>query len=129
MCVVAAKYFPDVGWIGVKNRDRGYKATVEIKQSFRRGIERIYILDTGTKWTEGLNEHGVCILSSSTMVKDDENENLERASDDPDFMSPSGKKVRTALFEKTVKAALKKCIEIKADGNTLIFDKNDCYLT
>jgi len=24
MCIIAAKYFKDVGWVGVKNRDRNY---------------------------------------------------------------------------------------------------------
>jgi len=29
MCVIAAKYFEDFGWVGVKNRDRNYSGDME----------------------------------------------------------------------------------------------------
>ena len=45
MCIVAVKYFPETGWVGVKNRDRNYQPVIKIKQSFRNDIERMYILD------------------------------------------------------------------------------------
>ena len=45
MCVIVAKYLPELGWIGVKNRDRGYYPVINIKKSFKNDIERIYIWD------------------------------------------------------------------------------------
>ena len=74
MCVIAIRFFKDIGWVGVKNRDRNYRPTVHIKQSFRNNVERLYIWDEKTKYTEGLNEFGVSILSAAVAVKDDEKE-------------------------------------------------------
>jgi len=129
VCIVAAKYFKGTGWVGVKNRDRNYKPTVKIRQSFKKDIERLYIWDEKTKYTEGLNEFGVCILSAAVAVKDDEKEgSKEEENPDKVFYSPDGKKVRTALFEKTVDKALKKLIELEIAGNTLVFDTETLYL-
>ena len=65
MCVIAAKYFPNKGWVGVKNRDRTYYPSINIRKSMKDGIERLYIWDENTRYTEGLNEHGICILNAS----------------------------------------------------------------
>ena len=65
MCVIAAKYFKDYGWVGVKNRDRTYKPNILIKKSHRDNIDRIYIWDENTRYTEGLNENGTSILNAS----------------------------------------------------------------
>jgi len=54
MCIVALKYFTDGGWVGVKNRDRNYKPNIRIRQSFRDDVERLYIWDDKTKYTEGI---------------------------------------------------------------------------
>lgn len=127
MCVVAIKYFKGTGWVGVKNRDRNYKPTIHIKQSFRDGIERLYIWDEKTRYAEGLNEFGVCIMSAAVAVKKDEQEGTN---DNPDrvFYSPDGKRIRKALLEKNVDKALKKLIELQIPGNTLVFDNEKCYL-
>lgn len=127
MCVVACKFFKDLGWVGVKNRDRNYKPTVHIKQSFRNGIERLYIWDEKTKYTEGVNEFGVAIISAAVATKKDEKEGR---TDNPDkvFYSPDGKKIRTALFEKTVEKAVKSIINLQVPGNTLVFSKDECWL-
>ena len=41
MCVVVAKYFDNVGWVGVKNRDRNYVPDL----SFRKKKNKNYNLD------------------------------------------------------------------------------------
>jgi len=125
MCVVVAKYFKDIGWILVKNRDRPYKPLIHIKQSFKDDVERLYIYDTDTKYTEGLNEFGTCIISSTFSVKD-EQEIQQIASSD--VGSLDGKKIRNALLEKTIDKSIKKLIELEATGCTLICNKNECYV-
>lgn len=127
MCVVAVKHFNDLGWVGVKNRDRNYKPTVHIRQSFRNGVERLYIWDEKTKYTEGLNEFGIAIISAAVATKKDEKE-VASASGDESFFSPDGKKIRTALLEKTLEAAIGKIIELQVPGNTLVFTKDECWL-
>lgn len=129
MCVVAVKFFSDAGWVGVKNRDRNYKPQIKIKQSFRKDIERLYIWDEKTKYTEGVNEYGIAIISAAVAVKKDEKEG-GGGSDNPEriFYSPDGKKIRTALFEKTVESCLKKLIEMEIPGNTFVFSKDKCFL-
>ena len=127
MCVVIAKYIKDLGWIGAKNRDRNYKPLIKIKQSFRDGIERMYIYDDKTKYTEGLNEFGIAVLSAAVAVTKDEKEGASAGADES-FASPDGKKVRTALLEKTLEKVLAKCIELELPGNTIVFTKEKCIL-
>jgi hypothetical protein len=131
MCVVVAKHLPDYGWVIAKNRDRNYKPLVSIKQSNRNGVQRLYMQDDKTRYTEGVNEHGVAILSASIMVKKDEKEGAAAASDDQSertYYAPDGIRIRTALFKKTAKAALNTLIKLQIPGNTIIADPNDCYI-
>jgi len=130
MCVIAAKHFKGVGWVGAKNRDRNYLPTVNIVQSNRTGTQRLYLDDEKTRYTEGLNEYGVSILSASLSIKSDEKEGDKavknrRASN---YMSPDGKDIRDALLSKTIKGALDLLIERELSGCTLIFDQKECYL-
>jgi hypothetical protein len=130
MCVIAAKYFKGVGWVGAKNRDRNYLPTVNIVQSNRTGTQRLYLDDEKTRYTEGLNEYGVSILSASLSIKSDEKEGDKavknrRASN---YMSPDGKDIRDALLSKTIKGALDLLIERELSGCTLVFDQKECYL-
>lgn len=127
MCVMAIKHFKDIGWVAGKNRDRSYKPDIKIKQSHRNGVERCLLWDENTKWTEGVNEFGVALLNTTMTVKKDEKEGTK--GDDIDkFSSPTGKIVRTALLEKTPKAALNKLIELEMEGFCVVFSKDDAYL-
>ena len=131
MCIVALKYFNETGWVGVKNRDRNYKPLIYIKQSLRRGIERIYLWDDVTKYTEGSNEFGVSILSASVDTKYDEKEGkISRNEEERDenFYSPDGKKIRTALFEKTPEDAIKSLKESRLPGHIIVFNKSKAFL-
>lgn len=132
MCVVIAKHLPEYGWVIAKNRDRNYKPVVSIKQSNRNGVQRLYMHDDKTRYTEGVNEYGVAILSASIMVKKDEKEgNAAAGSDDQSertYYAPDGYRIRTALFKKTAKSALNTLISMQIPGNTLIADKEDCYI-
>jgi hypothetical protein len=126
MCIIALKNFKDIGWVGCKNRDRNYKPLIRFKQSFRRGMERLYYLDDKTYFTEGINEYGVSILNTSLAVKKDEKIGMKN--DMVPVIAPDGKRIRTALFEKTPEAALKYCIDSCLTGNTYIFTKDKAYL-
>ena len=72
MCIVAAKWFTGIGWAAVKNRDRNYIPEISFKDISSDGVEILMFWDNITQYCEGLNSGGVCILSASLMVKDDE---------------------------------------------------------
>ena len=124
MCVVAAKYFPDKGWVGVKNRDRNYVPEISFKRISNNGTEIMLFWDDITQYCEGFNSGGVAILSASLMVLDDEKEITTRAS----RPSKDGAKIKQALKYPNVKAAAMSLIKQKLTGNTLIFDRETCYL-
>jgi hypothetical protein len=124
MCVVAAKYFEDLGWVGVKNRDRNYIPEISFKRINTNGTEIMLFWDDITQYCEGFNSGGVAILSASLMVLDDEKEITTRAS----RPSKDGIKIKRALKYPSVKAAAMSLIKQKLTGNTLIFDRDTCYL-
>jgi hypothetical protein len=130
MCVIAVKYLPEIGWIGVKNRDRGYYPEINIRKSTKHGIERCYIWDANTKYTEGVNEHGVSIISASMATISDEKGagTTTHEGTNKNYMSPDGKKIRTALLEKTCKSALECLVEKELTGHTFVFNENECYI-
>lgn len=132
MCVVVAVYSESVGsWILGKNRDRPYKPKIRIRKSFRNGVERLYLWDERTRYTEGVNEFGIGIISASVMVKDDEAEGGTAAKEgikQRTFYSPDGLRIRTALFEKTLDETLEKLIELEIPGNTILADKDRCII-
>jgi len=124
MCIIAAKYFPETGWVGVKNRDRNYIPEISFKRLNRDGIEQMLFWDDVTQYCEGMNSGGVCIISASLMVKDDEMEIQVRTK----TPSKDGVKIKKALRYPNCKAAAMSLIKDKLPGHTLIFDKDTCYL-
>lgn len=135
MCVVACAYLKDLGWVIAKNRDRNYKPIIRIRKSFRNDMERLYIWDERTKYSEGVNEFGVGVISASVQVKEDEAEGAKAVTKDKSytkkkrvFYSPDGLRLRTALFEKTALDVTNKLIELEIPGNTIIADKERCFI-
>jgi hypothetical protein len=124
MCIVVAKYFKDIGWTGIKNRDRNYIPEISFKQKINNGVETLLFWDDITQYNEGMNSGGVCILSASLMTLDDEKEITVRST----TPSKDGAKIKKALTFPNVKAAAMSLIKSKLPGNTLIFDKDTCYL-
>lgn len=124
MCVVVAKYFDNLGWVGVKNRDRNYIPEISFKSLQTDGTEMMLFWDDITQYCEGFNSGGVCILSASLMVLDDEKE-ITMRSKKP---SKDGIKIKKALKYPNVKAAAMSLIKQKLTGNTIIFDRDTCYL-
>lgn len=130
MCVIAVKYFKDIGWVGAKNRDRNYQPKIKIVQSNRKQVQRLYIDDELTRYTEGLNEYGLCIFSAALSVKDDEKEadKIQPGQRADDYMSPDGKTIRDALLLKDPKQAAQLIVERELAGATLVFNQEECYL-
>ena len=134
MCVIAVKYFDGEGWVGAKNRDRNYQPKINIVQSNRKGVQRLYIDDELTRYTEGLNEHGVCILSAALSVKSDEKEGEKlnpadaRRGRADGYMSPDGKTIRDALLLDNPKDAVQLIVDRELAGATVVFNEEDCYL-
>jgi hypothetical protein len=128
MCIVALKHFQNTGWVGVKNRDRNYKPLIYIKQSNRKNMERIYIWDDVTKYTEGMNEYGVCILAAAVATKSDEKEGSKGRDEDSKFYSSDGKRIRTALFEKTPEKAIESIRKSQLPGTIIVFNAGVAYL-
>lgn len=124
MCIIAAKYFDGVGWVGVKNRDRNYIPEISFKRQKKNGVEIMLFWDDITQYCEGMNSGGVCVLSASLMVLDDEKEITKRSK----TPSKDGIKIKKALQYPNVKAVAMSLIKSKLTGNTIIFDKNTCYL-
>jgi hypothetical protein len=94
----------------------------------------MYIDDQTTRWTEGINEYGVGIISASLTVKDDEKEgdkvatpNLKKGERNP-IVSPGGLAIRRALLMKDPKKAAQSLIDDELAGATYIFNKDICYL-
>ena len=139
MCVVAVRYFEKYGWAGAKCRDRNYPCKIEIVQSNKGGLQRIYIDDTLSRWTEGVNEFGVGVISASFSVKRDEKEGEdvakgkgkkpgEKYQKTTDYYSPDGKKIRKALLCTTAKDAIMLLQEEELAGATYAFDEERCFL-
>ena len=134
MSLIAAKFFPEKGWVLVKNRDRILKPTVKLRKSFRKNVERLYCWDDFTKYSEGINEFGVAIVSCNIARDEDDTEGAKAASDESTqrkprrYYSPDGLRIRTALFEKTVYDAARKLVELEIPGSTIIADRKTCFI-
>jgi hypothetical protein len=135
MCVIAAKYLDDYGWVGIKARDRNYMTTIDIKQDSREGVEALYIFDSVTAYSEGINEYGVCIINAATSVKNDESEaavarryRKAKEKQNGTFRAPDGIKIRHALRYETPKEAAEYLASVHFQGNTLCFNQKECYI-
>lgn len=124
MCIVVAKYFDGIGWVGAKNRDRNYTPTLSFIDDSENGVERMMMFDQVTGYKEGINSHGVSILNTSLDVYDDESE-VEAGTEKT---SPDGRHISAALLETNPLDAVRILIKRKLGGCTIVFDKDDMYL-
>jgi hypothetical protein len=124
MCVIVAKYFDNVGWVGVKNRDRNYVPDLSFRKKKNKNTETLYFWDDITQYCEGMNDNGICVLSASLMVLDDEKEITVRTK----TPSKDGIKIQKALRLTDIKAVAMSLIKQKLPGCTLIFNRETCYL-
>lgn len=130
-CVVA-RVEVDGKTILAKNRDRGYKAQIEIVHELIAGVEVVYLHDKLTDWSEGMNEFGIGIINASLSVDFDEKEgDLAKANLDKGKapkVSHDGLKIRTALGKKKLSQAIQSVVsfvgkdhkDVGVKGQTII---------
>lgn len=141
-CTIAAVRLDD-SVVLAKNRDRGYKARVEIIHEIIDDIEVVYWRDIDTDWSEGMNEYGVGIVNSSLLVVEDEKEGKgvekERGAKDKPAkkkFAADGGKIRKALTYKTLPGVIKSLISYRGEdkkdvglkGETIVSDGNNIYV-
>jgi len=145
-CTIAAVRIDD-GVVLAKNRDRGYKAKIEVVHEIVDGVEILYWRDVDTDWSEGMNEYGIGIVNSSLMVSQDEKEGKEvekeRKSVDKikdktlkKIFSSDGGKIRSALKYNTLPKVIKSLIsyegedkkEIGIKGETIVSNNKNIYV-
>jgi len=124
MCIIVAKYFDGIGWVGAKNRDRNYTPVLNFIESNDDGVERMMMHDQITGYKEGINSHGVSILNTSLDVYDDESE-VEAGTADT---SPDGRTISEALLKDTAAEAAKIIIKRRMGGCTIVFDRDNMFL-
>lgn len=120
-CVVA-KVPVENKTVLAKNRDRAYKAEIEIIHELINGVECVYLHDKLTDWSEGLNEYGIGVINASLMVDFDEKEGKLAKEKESKGKStkPSydGLKIRTALSKKKLSEAVRSIIAFKGADTT-----------
>jgi hypothetical protein len=119
-CVVA-RIEVDGKTILVKNRDRGYKAQIEVIHELIEGVEVVYLHDKLTDWSEGMNEFGIGIVNASLSVDFDEKEgdlakqNLDKGK--APKVSHDGLKIRTALAKKKLSQAIQSVVSFVGEDD------------
>jgi len=110
MCIIAAKYFKDTGWILAKNRDQNYVADTTILDKIDPNVGEILLLDDKTiKYQEGMNHKGLVIITTSLtpIISQETNDN-------------DGNIIKAALKLADPEAAAKYVIEKKLTGYIFI---------
>jgi len=119
MCTIIAKKFPNIGWVGVKNRDRPAATRTELLRDQEDGFQRVTLMDEDTRWTEGMNSNGVSIISSSLSPVTNGND-LHPSKD--------GRIIRNALAEPTIDRAVRICRDQGIGGCVMIFNADRLVL-
>ena len=140
-CVIAGVRLDD-GIVLAKNRDRGYKAKMEIIHEIVNGVEMVYWRDIDTDWSEGMNEYGISIVNSALSTGADEKEGekvlkrrkLKNDKTEKKVNSKDGEKIREALTKKDMKSCVKSLIEFIGSkskwglrGETFVTDGQTLY--
>ena len=112
-CVIGAGEFEGRNCL-LKVRDRNYAPAVRIIRDLVNGVEVAYLLDLDTDWSEGLNEHGIGVVSSALMVIEDETVKKERTK------APDGIKIRKILGEDSLGSAVNEAVKNGVTGHTFI---------
>jgi hypothetical protein len=120
MCTLIGKKFPGIGWVGVKNRDRSMPTHTELLRDKIQGVERVTLVDTNTRWSEGMNSHGVSIISSSLTPA------IHGGKDN--HYSRDGLMIRAALAESTVLKAVANLRAAEVWGCVMVFDQDTMWL-
>jgi len=123
MCTIIAKKFTNIGWVGVKNRDRPAATRTELLRNQNNGLQRVTLMDETTRWTEGMNSHGVSILSSSLSPVTN-----GVTSGAAVHLSKDGLMIRDALAESSVDNAVSLLRNRGVGGCVMVFDADKLVL-
>lgn len=131
----------DDGIVLAKNRDRGYKANVEVIHKLIDGVEVVYWRDVDTDWSEGMNEYGIGIVNASLAVNQDEKEGKEVLKHKKEGkvkknFAADGGKIRRALQYEKLPQVVKSLIsyvgkdkrEVGLKGETIVSDGKNIYV-
>ncbi len=119
MCIIVSKNI-NGSKVLAKNRDRAYKPSLEIVHTIINGVEVVYLRDTITDWSEGMNEYGIGLVNTALMVGYDENEKkIVKKGGKP---SKDGRRIRRALSQKKIKDTVNSAITFNGGikGHTFI---------
>jgi hypothetical protein len=120
-CVVASGTFSG-DFCLLKDRDRNYVPKLKIVRDMINDIEVAYIIDTGTNWSEGMNEYGVGAINAALSVGHDENEK-KLIKKDVKKKSKDGKAMIDLLGFPDARSAISVLREIRLiPGHTILAD-------
>lgn len=136
MGILACKYFDDVGFVGLRIKERPKKPNVYIRNSYFGGMERVYLWDDVLRYSEGMNEHGVTILSNnfvnervgSIYAKKFINKKNLQSKQRQIFELTNNIQIRKALFSETPKEALDILTTYESLGVSIVFNASECFL-
>lgn len=126
MSIVICKNIPGYGFCAVKNIDKNYRPSVKITKSHRENVERLMIWDEVSKYTEGINEFGVAVISCPHGNSDEYREVKKILSTEKKYYSPSGFVIRKSLLKSNCYDVMQSIIKSGLDGKTIVFDKENC---
>lgn len=118
-CIIVSKEIGDK-YILAKNRDRAYNPSLEIIHTIVDGVEVVYLRDTITDWSEGMNEFGIGVVNTALMVGyDEEEKKIVKKKGKP---SKDGAKIRKVLSSNNLKDAIKLAVQYEGGikGHTLV---------
>jgi hypothetical protein len=120
MCTLGLKFFKDVGWVGIKNRDRNYIPVIQLIQHKNTGL----MWDRVTNFSEGISCSGIAVLNAATFNNFDENQGKKKA------FCQTGKGIKNALKSNSssVFEIAELLIRNNVYGNTLIFSSSEAYI-
>ena len=118
-CIIVAKKADD-GIILAKNRDRAYDPQIEVVHEVIDGVEMVYLRDTHTDWSEGMNQYGSGIVNTALLVGFDEFEKkIVKKKGAP---SDDGTRIRKALTNKTLRDTIKSAALSGVKGHSFVAD-------
>ena len=118
-CIIVAKKVKD-SIILAKNRDRAYDPKIEVVHEIVDGVEMVYLRDTHTDWSEGMNEYGIGIVNTALMVGFDEFE--KKIIKKKGAPAKDGRRIRKALTNKTLRETIKSSALGGVKGHSFIAD-------
>lgn len=138
MCVTLAYFWPNENGKRTKDskvylakiRDRAYDSHMIIKRRrFDVGSdaegESLFVVDSDTDWSEGLNSFGISIVSSALQNHDDKKEGTKKGKDEPQNVSRNGVIIRQALKRKTLDDVVKYLVDCRFEGCTFVADEKN----